>query len=362
METKEEILENLRKDCNRYSAQELQRFLDNGILDWNDLLTIYRDWQLRAIYEWKPQLEYPNDRVNMSQRGIEIYVWGDHGVGKTCFIGAICSVLRAGGMFIPQGAYGIQLSHMFWKDVCTLPMATLNNIQVAEFQMVKEKRNTKKHGNTNNMYVYIIEMPSKIGMAMYKAQNGISLTDEEHYLLEQTKSYLENPRNLKIHYFLMEYENEDENNRRDDSKEISQEKYLSSIVDFLNNERLFRHTGIVEVCGLVTKCDRIDEDKASSIVKTFPPSDRPLHAYEYARRSFDSFWRSITDICKNEKIPTICISYSIGKVFAQNLCEFNPSDTAKVIEHLQSLFNRNFFTRLKEKLGLTKRPQRPDYI
>ena len=358
METKEEILENLRRDLNWYSAQELQMIVKNGILDWNDLLTIYSDRQVRAIYEWKLQEQCPNDRVNMSQRGIEIYVWGDHGVGKTCFIGAICSVLKAGGMFIPQGAYGIQLSHMFWKDVCTLPMATLNNIQVADFQMVSME-NTKKQGNTNNMYVYIIEMPNQIGTAMYKAQNGIALTDEEHYLLEQTKSYLENPQNLKIHYFLMEYENEDENNRRDDSKEISQEKYLSSIVDFLHYRGVFPDINTLEVCGLVTKCDRIYEYRASSIMKTLPPLDRPLRAYEYVRRSFDSFWRSITDICKNEKIPTICISYSIGKVFAQNLCEFNPSDTAKVIEHLQSLFSRNFFTRLKEKLGLTKRP---DYI
>ena len=354
METKDEILENLRKDCNRYSAQKIQIFVENGILEWSDFGTIYSDRQLRAIRDWTPLVDSSEEGVDMSQKGIEIYVWGDHGVGKTCFTGAICSVLRNSGMLEPQSVYSNHLCHIFDSNVCTLPMATWYEIHVAHNQIWDER------GTAST--VYIIEIPSKIGMAMTKTQQGIKLSTDEYNLLEQAMSYLSNSQNYKIHYFLMEYAHEDENKERDDFTGMASDNYLSSIAEFLHSRGVFPDTNTLEVCGLVTKCDRIDEDKASSIVKTFPPSDRPLRAYEYARRSFDSFWRSITDICKNEKIPTICISYSIGKVFAQNLCEFNPSDTAKVIEHLQSLFNRNFFTRLKEKLGLTKRPQRPDYI
>ena len=336
MKTKEEILEILRRDCNRYSAQELQIFVKDGILGWSDLSEIYGERQLRAIYEYEPPVHHPyQGSIDTSQSGLEIYVWGDYRVGKTCFTGAICSVLRASGVFEPQSEYAIQLSHMFHSDVCTLPMAALNNIHVAKFRVRNEK------GKAD--IVYIIEMSSKIGKVMAKALMGIELSCEEYDLLQQTMSYLRNSQNYKIHYFLMEYARVDENTRKSASAGMTQESFLSSIARFLHNHGIFPDKNTLEVCGLVTKCDRIDEDKASSIMTTFPPSERPLRAYNYVRKSFNSFWRTIADICTQSKIPTICISYSIGKVFAQNLCEFDPSDTAKIIEHLQSIFKKNIF-------------------
>ena len=164
METKKEILDNLQRDCNQYSAQELQMFVKDGILEWSDLSTIYSERQLRAIYEWEPLEHLPyEDTIDIPQSGLEIYVWGDYQAGKTCFIGAICSILGKSGMCVPQNRYAANLSCMFFGDVCTLPISTPNYIQIANFQIMSKRRETQE--------VSIIDMPSSLGRTFYKMRD-----------------------------------------------------------------------------------------------------------------------------------------------------------------------------------------------
>lgn len=348
METKKEILDNLQRDCNQYSAQELQMFVKDGILEWSDLSTIYSERQLHAIYEWTlPMHQSYEGTINISQSGLEIYVWGDYKAGKTCFIGAICSVLGASGMCVPQNRYAANLSCMFLGDVCTLPISTPNCIQIANFQIMSKRREMQE--------VSIIDMPSSLGRTFYKMRGESYISEEDRICESQALSYLHS-NNHKIHFFLMEYADTEVNTHRVDMHGLTQEQYLISLVHFLDQQRVFNSSKTLEICGVVTKCDRMNKQRLTSIMPSPQYCERPLRAFEYSQTYYSNFVNTITRIGKGVSIPNVCISFSIGTVFAQDLCEFDGTDAMKVIKHLQSILPKDIFSRLKDILFPKKRP------
>lgn len=48
-----------------------------------------------------------------------------------------------------------------------------------------------------------------------------------------------------------------------------------------------------------------------------------------------SFWTNLEDTCKKANVGDLkVLSFSVGDVFAKNLCKFDATDTTKVIEKL----------------------------
>lgn len=100
--------------------------------------------------------------------------------------------------------------------------------------------------------------------------------------------------------------------------------YLDDMVGFLKENNIFRRS-TVGVYLLVTKCDMIPG----------PREGRPKAAFDYITSSMPSFWNTLQDACRNAGVRDLSVlSYSVGDVFAQKLCRFDPQDTEKVIRRL----------------------------
>ena len=63
--------------------------------------------------------------------------------------------------------------------------------------------------------------------------------------------------------------------------------------------------------------------------------DRPRMAYEYVQTQLGSFWQNLNIACKKAGISEpSTLSFSIGDVFAQNLCKYDGTDTTKIIKKI----------------------------
>ena len=100
--------------------------------------------------------------------------------------------------------------------------------------------------------------------------------------------------------------------------------YLSQMVSYLEEKQVFKKS-TVGVYVLVTKCDMIPA----------PREERPRLAFEYLQRELSAFWGTLERACTRTGVADLrVLSYSVGDVFAQKLCRFDPLDTEKVIEKL----------------------------
>ena len=132
-------------------------------------------------------------------------------------------------------------------------------------------------------------------------------------------SYLKNRKNNKIHFFVVEY---GAHEKKWDGLNMS--NYLSCMIQYLKNEKVFTKS-TVGVYVLVTKCDKMDCAK----------EDRPRLAHEYVKQEFAAFWNTLEMTCKNAAIKDLkTLAFSIGDVFAQQLCVYDGEDTNKVIDKL----------------------------
>ena len=327
---KERILDAIRKNANEYSASQLQNYVENHTLEWIDLLEVFSEAQQKAIESWTKTQCPPSQKL--LEGSTEIYFWGTRGTGKTCAMGAVLSTAKNKKMMIarscPHRTYMDQLSNLFgnnsMQSICNLPESTSKD-SIAEMNLRLIDSKEKFHNVT------FIDLAGEVVTGIYKYQNKLPLLESEQAIIEQVLSYLQNPYNNKIHFFILEYECQDENEKKF-VKELKDMGYsgvlqgdvLTSIAEFLDNTGGLRKS-TVGVYGLVTKSDLIDPS----------PTKRPKLANEYVQQSLAAFWKAISLACKKANVKDVkTISFSIGDVFAKDLCVFDGSDSMKIVDRL----------------------------
>ena len=208
--------------------------------------------------------------------------------------------------------------------ICNLPESTSKD-SIAEMNLQLIDSNEKNHNVT------FIDLAGEVVTGIYKYQNKLPLLDSEQTTIEQVLSYLQNPYNNKIHFFILEYGSANKFVKELESMGCSgvrQGDVLTSIAQFLDNTGGLRKS-TVGVYGLVTKSDLIDVYIGTS------STERPKLAYEYVQQSLAAFWKAISLACKKANVKDVkTISFSIGDVFAQNLCVFDGSDSMKIVDRL----------------------------
>ena len=331
---KERILDAIRKNANEYSASQLQNYVENHTLEWIDLLEVFSEAQQKAIESWTKTEKLPQcpPSQKLLEGSTEIYFWGTRGTGKTCAMGAVLSTAKNKKMMIarscPHRTYMDQLSNLFgnnsMQSICNLPESTSKD-SIAEMNLRLIDSKEKFHNVT------FIDLAGEVVTGIYKYQNKLPLLESEQAIIEQVLSYLQNPYNNKIHFFILEYECQDENEKKF-VKELKDMGYsgvlqgdvLTSIAEFLDNTGGLRKS-TVGVYGLVTKSDLIDPS----------PTKRPKLANEYVQQSLAAFWKAISLACKKANVKDVkTISFSIGDVFAKDLCVFDGSDSMKIVDRL----------------------------
>lgn len=315
----EQFLLALKHDPNAYMAYDIQQKVGNGVIAWSELENIFGYDKAFAIRNFQLPTQLPNAIAPESLQSdtTEVYFWGTPSSGKTCALGTIISSAKRKGILEPLQCEGLHylnlLSNIFQgNNICTLPDSTqMDNIQEMVMNLYDEKKKPHK--------ITLIDLAGELFRTVYKNDNGLLVDPQAQAALEKAINYLKDRRNNKIHFFVVEY---DAHDKKWDG--LSMSNYLIHMIQFLKNEKVFTKS-TVGVYVLVTKCDKME----CSI------SERPLLANEYVKQNLADFWNILEIACKNAAIKDLkTLSFSIGDVFAQQLCAFNGADTNKVIDKL----------------------------
>lgn len=316
---RELILEGLSHDPNAYGAFALQTAVGRGVISRADLGAFFDPEATDAILNFHNKQRLPGGVTPERLQGgsTEFYFWGTPSSGKTCALGALLSRARQEGLLGMQEcggrSYMMQLANIFRKQgISTLPESTSNDtIQ----EMVIRLRDDK--GKYHRMT--LIDLAGEVFRAALLKSTGGIIDATLQKTLDTTLGYLNNDANLKVHFFVVEYGAHD---RMWDG--YSMLDYLDNMLIYLREQNIIRKS-TAGVYVVVTKCDKI-----SPI-----PAERPKLAFDYVQEELRSFWNVLNETCRNAGIsePKV-LSFSVGHVLAQDLCRFDGSDTAKIIDKL----------------------------
>lgn len=314
-----EITNNLEKDLNAYSAKELQEKVCEGKISWNDLSKIFSTEEKDAIKNFKgnaPLITAKKAGETFEGNSTEVYFWGSPGSGKTCALGAFISYINKEGILTkcdcPGYDYMNKLSNLFEEDIISLlPQSTAtDNIQ----EMVMEVKDENDHKHK----VSLIDLAGELFRTVYNKTVSNLVTTEQENNLNKVEGYLNDKRNPKIHFFVVPY---GEAKNKDNG--ITMQDYLDTMALYLRGHKILQNSNGVYI--LVTKCDKMGGDKDKWQEK----------AEEYIKGETRSFWNTLEDYCKESGIGDLQIlSFSIGKVFARDLCVYDTNSMHKIKDKL----------------------------
>ena len=315
---RDNFLDDLRHDPNAHDARDIQQCVENNVASWYDMVQIFGEEKTDAIRAFKMPSPLPSGTppVSLQDKSTEVYFWGTPSSGKTCALGSIISSVQTQGIFEPLQCSGYdymtRLSNIFTRRVCVLPDSTaVDNIQ--EMRLRLRDRDGKNHTIT------LIDLAGELFRSAYFKRQNMFLAQQNSQTLDTAISYLRSESNKKIHFFVVEYGAHDH-----EWEGLRMVNYLDNMIGFLKNENIFRKS-TVGVYVLVTKCDMIK----------CPVEERPQRAYGYVSQELPSFWNTLQATCKKAGVGDLkVLSFSVGDVFAKNLCIFDPRDTNKVVDKL----------------------------
>lgn len=315
----QQFLVALQNDPNAFMVSDIKQRLGNHVISREDLVSVFGEDKVEAIEQFNGvgKLDNENGPDDLQADTTEVYFWGTPGSGKTCALGTIISTVKKKGILSVQPSSGrsylYQLSNLFVSDrVCKLPGGTpLYNIP----EMIIHLRDKKKKEHR----LTLVDLAGELFTSVFLQENALQMTTQQQNVVNQAVKYLKDTRNDKIHFFVVEY-----GAHAGMWNGYTMENYLDTMVQFLKREKIFTKS-TVGVYVLVTKCDKIP----------CAESERPEYAYNYVNEELPSFWNTLKSTCVQSGISEpITLSFSIGDVFAQQLCVYNGNDTEKVIEEL----------------------------
>lgn len=343
------FLDELRRDINKYPVEGddfedgIKEKIENNVATWDDLREIFSQKQVDAIrnYVAPKQLPIVKDFDKLPRGYTEVYFWGTRGTGKTCAIGATIGYLQNVRRSInpincPGERYLHQLQNLFRNDgnVCSLPPGTvMGNLPAMTFSF-KDKRKADHR-------TMLIDVAGEVFAGIFKAEHNLSLSKDEQDAIDHLKKCLNDKFNNKIHFFIVEYGNDDMLNV-DGYGEVTKSQIMQSLAGYFAKEKLFRRSSI-SMNILVTKCDRIKD------------GDRMEQVQEYIETSnWGAVVNGINDISVDARCGgTNVMGFSIGEVFAQNLCIFCPDDAEGIVSEIEErthAYKDNLFSRLIDKI------------
>lgn len=336
---RELFLDELHRDINAFSVIDITTNIENNVATWHDLLDVFDSRQVKAIREYQPPKQLPMVQdFDVLPRGYtEVYFWGTKGTGKTCAIGATIGYLRnirrsLNPINCPGEPYLHQLANLFnmEENTCRLPPGTVTGNLPAMAFSFKDKRKADHR-------TMLIDVAGEVFAGIFKSAHGINLETDEQNAIDRLRNCLNDHYNSKIHFFIVEYGNDDLMNI-DGYGEVSKSQVMQSLTQYFRAQRLFRRSS-VSMNILVTKCDRIGDD------------DRMLAVKEYINNSgWSSVVNGINDASNEARCDNIGVKvFSIGTVFAQDLCIFRSEDAEKIVEEIEDsthAYKDNIFSRI----------------
>lgn len=322
----EDILEAINKNPNSKPPSSIRDYLKRGIIQIEDLRSIGIPSEIidKVINSYNSQNytglgEAPN---SIPDGFTEVYFWGIRGSGKTTALASVLSTANKLG-FIEFSAgpgfnYMLQLQETFSNPIAVLPSGTPDQTQYLPFTL--KKPNEKYYRS-----ISLIELSGEIFQGfLYKNANKKFDSDEKEKTFNKLISFLQSD-NRKIHFFFVDYEKEN----NPDQNNYTQANYLNSAAIFFNNPKYdFFRKSTDAIYVVVTKSDLMDKNSQS----------RSQQIKEYLKgKSYVAFINSLRNKCVDNSInngKVLGISFSLGKVYFTEICEFNDETAINIIDIL----------------------------
>lgn len=323
---KEKILNDIIRDPNSFSADTIRQFLSDGFLT-HDLL-LEKGIPEEVIDKLIKKINVPDFKLGETPQSIpdgftEVYFWGIRGSGKTTALSAVLSTANKKGLLeIAQGPgfdYMLQLQNLFDENISILPAGTPSDkTQYLPFTLKdKEEKNSRS--------VSLIELSGEIFQCFLYKNAGKPLPTKQH---EETFNTLLNylkGNNRKMHFFFVDYEK----GNKADQDTYKQSDYLNSAAIFFNNPNYnFFGKTTDAIYVVVTKSDLMPNENKT----------KKEQVKEYLNDvNYIGFINSMRDKCKKNSINggrVLGIPFSLGTVYFEEICEFNPETAENIINVL----------------------------
>lgn len=340
---KDKFLNTLRLNKNENDISAIQRAVRENKIQWSDVEDIFGETITGMIKKYEDTPGLPNSEIptQLCGKGTEVYFWGIRGSGKTCALGTILSYINKKGLYSQEDCKGAKyrdaLKRLFKQSddsLCILPPAT-DEEQIHE--MALSLRNPDKVKNPKNLKTpfTFIDLPGELIHRAYELQGKTKVEVEDLLIKDNTSganhfknfntllTYLKNQKRPKIHFFIFEYGSHEKTIEINGS-EVEIPDCLHALMSLLIKLKVFKKS-TVGIYLLMTKADRLLCEK----------EDRPEKAEEYFNEHFSSFKNELEEICSDSFIGDFCgITFSIGDVYAQQICKFDGADTEKLLQKL----------------------------
>jgi hypothetical protein len=330
---KQDILDKIKRNPNRYSAKEIKDFLFKGVLSAQELHD-YCNVPMSAINNLS-NIKAPILHLGASPDSIpdgytEVYFWGYKGSGKTCALGAILQMAEKKGYLNiaagPGNRYATQLKNIFSDDGSAndfLPAPSpVETTQYLPFTL-------KRPNESKSRSISLIELSGEVFLCFaHKIANQPFPTQSHENTFNSLNNFLKSD-NRKVHFFFIDFDRE---NKPDDNG-MKQSDYLAAASTYFKNNKVFgRTTDAIYV--VLTKSDLMLDDSGNPI-----PKDKRI---EYAKKhlsghNYLAFVNTLKDICKKYSINGGKLTvepFSLGKVYFRDICDFDGTAAGNIVEIL----------------------------
>lgn len=319
------ILSRLKSNPNSIAPDEIIFHLKNGTIIEEELRKCgIPDSIIERIYNINPpRLQLGNTPDTIPEGYTEVYFWGIPGSGKTCALASILSTADKKGLLDvaigPGYDYMTRLKNIFIEDNAILPPPTpLETTQYLPFTLKKVTENYSRS-------ISLIELSGEIFQCFYYKNAGLGLPSQSHHDTFNSLNTFLKGNNRKIHFFFIDYDNEN----KPDANGYTQSNYLQAASTYFSkpeNKVFGRSTDAVYI--VLTKSDLMPCSKEDWVV----------NAKEHlSKQNFSSFINTLKDTCKKNSINAGKLTvepFSLGKVYFQQICDFDESSAIKILDIL----------------------------
>lgn len=309
-------------------------FLKELSIAQSDLKGVLRDGkgvvrdEVLNRYSWDKHpyanYNYGNTPESLPTGTVEVYFWGMPSAGHTCIIAAIMNAAKRMGLVCTHSGKDLpELASLFDDDPATPVASLLDRTQVEDIQCLPLNMIEYKEGQQIEHKLSIIENSGEIFECFAAmAENKPLKTAQHEETFKHLLSFLQSKANPKYHFIIVDAKLGLDNR---------QQRYLEETVLYFKQAGLFNET-TQGISIIVTKCDELSSDSC----------EWPQLATEYIKNCYPAMVNLLKQIVgpKRHGGLGICdgtikvIPFSIGDVFLQKLCLFNPEPAERMVKML----------------------------
>ena len=329
------ILDNIRRNPNKYTADKIRDFLKNGIIQEQELRD-YCNVPQSAIENLNsikaPPLDLGATPDSIPEGFTEVYFWGYTGSGKSCALGAILHMAEIRGYLNltkgPGNKYAINLKNIFTDDGKAndfLPAPTpLESTQYLPFTL-------KRPNESRSRSVSLIELSGEVFRCFSNIMSNEQFPTKSHENTFNSLNTFLKSNNRKIHFFFIDFDRE---NKPDDNG-IKQSDYLAAASNYFKSNAVFDNsTDAIYV--VLTKSDLMRDDEGNPVKREewMGYAKKHLNGHNYL-----AFINTLKDICRKYSINGGRLTvepFSLGRVYFGGICDFDGTSAERIVEILMN--------------------------